>query len=347
MTVDRLPSEIGLLAPGTALRDGLDRIVNGRTGALIVMGTNPVLESISTGGFAFDVPFTATRLRELAKMDGAIVLGPALDRIVAAAVHLSPASILETAETGTRHRTAQRVTQETGLPVVTVSGSMGTISLFSGERRHVIPRPGELLNRASQAIGAIGVHRQRLLSSLERLTALEIHDSVTVRDLAHVAQRFEATNRLADEASTYITALGVDGRLASLQLRDLIDDLTPLASLLQRDYADPHCDALLFAGLNRLDDHELFDIVLVGRALGFGPRSHLDSPLRAKGYRQLATIPRLPQGVSARLVERFGDLAGLFAASPTDLLQIDGVTAAVASQIRDGLAHITERALSV
>ncbi len=346
MGIGRLPDEIVQLAPGTPLREGLDRIVQGHTGALVVLGSNPALEAISTGGFAIDIPFSPTRLRELAKMDGAIVLCTDLTRIVAAAVHLSPAADIETSETGTRHRTAERVARQVGLPVVTVSASMNTISLFVGGGRQVVPRPDELLDRVGQALSAIQGNRTRLNASLERLTGLEVHDAVTLRDLAHVAQRFELTNRLADEATSYITAMGGDGRLAALQLRDLVDDLTPVSSLVERDYVATEAQAMPFAGLARLDDQELFDIVLVARALGFSPDLHLDSPMRPRGYRQLASIPRLPASVSGRLVEALGDLNGLFAASTADLLAVQGVTPSVAHQVRDGLAHVAERALA-
>lgn len=346
MTIGRLPDEILQLAPGTPLRDGLDRIVSGHTGALIVLGSNPALGEISTGGFAIDVPFNATRMRELAKMDGAIVLSTDLTRIVAAAVHLSPAADIPTSETGTRHRTAERVARQVGLPVVTVSASMDTISLFVGAGRQVVPRPDQLLDRVGQALSAIQGNRTRLDASLEQLTSLEVHDAVTLRDLAHVAQRFELTNRLADEATSYITAMGGDGRLASLQLRDLVDDLVPVSSLVQRDYVAANADAMPFAGLARLDDQELFDIVLVARSLGFSPDLHLDSPMRSRGYRLLASIPQLPAGVRGRLVEGLGDLHALFAASTADLVAIDGVSAKHARQVRDGLAHIAERALA-
>ena len=291
MSIGRLPDEIAQLAPGTPLRDGLDRIVSGHTGALVVLGTNPELEAISTGGFAIDVPFNATRMRELAKMDGAIVLSTDLTRIVAAAVHLSPSADIPTTETGTRHRTAERVAKQVGVPVVTVSASMDTISLFAGAGRQIVPRPDQLLDRVGQTLSAIQGNRTRLNASLERLTGLEVHDSVTLRDLAHVALRFELTNRLADEATSYITAMGGDGRLAALQLRDLVDDLTPVSSLVQRDYVAEQ-EAMPFARLARLDDQELFDIVLVARSLGFAPELHLDSPMRPRGYRQLASIPR-------------------------------------------------------
>lgn len=340
MSIGRLPEQIVALAPGTQLRDGLDRILSGHTGALVVLGSNAELSAISTGGFAIDVPFTAPSLRELAKMDGAIVLSDDGDRILAAAVHLSPAASFPTGETGTRHRTAERVARQVGLPTVTVSASMSTISLFTGGPRVVVPRSDELVTRASSALSGIRVHRERLTASLARLTDLEVHDSVTLRDLAHVGQRFEMTNRLAEEASTYVSALGVDGRLSALQLRDLIDDLTPLSSLVQRDYVPEGADAMPFAGLTFLDDQELFDIVLVGRAMGFSSDLHLDSPIRPRGLRQLAAVPRLPARVSARLVEEFGDLPGIAEASDADLLAVDGVTASAARTLRDTLGHL-------
>lgn len=340
-----VPESFARLAPGTALRDGLDRIVRGHTGALIVLGTNEQLQAISSGGFVIDVAFTATGLRELAKMDGAIVLSDDLSRILAAAVHLTPDTTLPTGETGTRHRTAERVARQVGVPVVTVSASMSAISLFDGDERRPVPRPEELMDRAAQALSAIGGHRQRLDASLNALTALEVGDTVTVRDLAHVAQRFEMTHRLADEASGYVAALGVDGRLVSLQLRDLVDDLMPLSSLLQRDYVAEGAEGMPFDGLGQLDDQELFDIVLVGRALSLPPGVHLDSPLRPRGYRQLAAIPRLPAGVSARVVERFGDLPGVLGATPAELAEVEGMTRAWARLLRDGLSDLADRSL--
>ncbi|MFT3876774.1 MAG: DNA integrity scanning diadenylate cyclase DisA [Propioniciclava sp.] len=347
MITSRLPADIVKLAPGTDLREGLDRIVSGHTGALVVLGSNPELEAISSGGFAIDVPFSATGLRELAKMDGAIVLSSDLTRILAASVHLSPSASYPTSETGTRHRTAERVARQIGIPVVTVSASMSTISLFAGDGRQVVPRPDQLHDRAAQALAAISGHRKRLDESLERLTTLEVHDAVTLRDLAHVAQRFEMTDRLADEVASYVTAMGADGRLAALQLRDLVDDLTPIASLVHRDYAPADVETMAFVGLALLDDHELFDIVLVARALGLPSGMHLDSPLSVRGYRQLSSIPRLPQGVVGRVVAHFGGLPAIYAASVSDLRAVEGVTPARATLIREGLAHIAESALSI
>ena len=124
---NRVGRALALIAPGTEVRDGLDRIVHGRTGALVTLGNNARLQVLATGGFAIDVPLTGTALRELAKMDGAIILNDALDRILFAGVHLMPDASVQTTETGTRHRTPDRVAGQTGLPTVTVAAFMSTI----------------------------------------------------------------------------------------------------------------------------------------------------------------------------------------------------------------------------
>src|SRR6266513_870434 len=102
---ERRRATLAAIAPGTGLRDGLERILRGNTGALIVLGYDRIVESLCTGGFPLDVEFSATRLRELAKMDGAVVLSTEGQRILRAAVHLMPDSSIPTEESGTRHRT--------------------------------------------------------------------------------------------------------------------------------------------------------------------------------------------------------------------------------------------------
>ena len=146
---DPLRATLAAVAPGTALRDGLERILRGRTGALIVLGYDKVVEQLCTGGFVLDVEFTATRLRELAKMDGAIVVDRDCTRIVRAAVQLVPDPAIPTDESGTRHRTAERVAKQTGLPVISVSQSMSIIALYVDGPRYVLedsdpdPVPGQ------------------------------------------------------------------------------------------------------------------------------------------------------------------------------------------------------------
>src|SRR6478736_3340339 len=187
----RLRATLSAIAPGTALRDGLERILRGRTGALIVLGHDRVVESICTGGFTLDVPFTATGLRELAKMDGGIIIDRDITRITRAAVHLMPDPSIPSEETGTRHRTADRVARQTGFPVISVSQSMQIIAAYVGEIRHVIEGSAQILSRANQALATLERYKLRLDEVSATLSALEIEDLVTVRDVAVVAQRLE------------------------------------------------------------------------------------------------------------------------------------------------------------
>ena len=146
--------------------------------------TRPGSSSLCTGGFPLDVPYTATALRELAKMDGAIVLTADTERIVRAGVQLMPDPAIETVETGTRHRTADRVARQTGVPVVSVSASMATISLYVDETRRVVEQSETILTKANQALQTLERYRARLWEVTARLSSLEVQDQVTVRDFA-------------------------------------------------------------------------------------------------------------------------------------------------------------------
>ena len=209
----RLRATLASIAPGTPLRDGLERVIRGRTGGLLVLGSDKVVDSISTGGFFLDIPYTPTGLRELAKMDGAIILDRDATRILHAAVHLMPDPSIFTEETGTRHRTADRVARQTGFPVISVSQSMQIIAVYIGETRYVLEDSGQILSRANQALATLERYRLRLDEVSSTLSALEIEDLVTVRDVAVVAQRLEMVTRIAREIEDYVLELGSDGRL--------------------------------------------------------------------------------------------------------------------------------------
>lgn len=338
---DKLRHFTALLAPGTPVREGLDRIVNGHTGALIVLSDNADVRRLCTGGFALDADFTPTALRELAKMDGAIVLSEDLERIAMAGVHLVPSGDIPTIETGTRHRTADRVAKQTGMPVVTVSASMGVISLFMDAQRHTIERPDNIIARAGQALSALARYRQRLRDRLHNLDMLEVQDAVTVHDVAACAQQYEFVRRLADELSGNIAALGIDGRLLDLQLTELVAGVDSLPLLLEADYAplDPG-DVLRVAALRGLETDALRDVALVADTMGLaGP---LDSKVTPRGLRQLAQVPRVPMAVANRLIDHFETLQGLLGASTTELMAVEGVTEQRARAIRDTLSRAAE-----
>ncbi|MBV9594301.1 MAG: DNA integrity scanning protein DisA, partial [Actinobacteria bacterium] len=233
---DALRGVLATVAPGTWLRDGLERILRGNTGALIVFGWDRTVEGLCTGGFPLDVESSATRLRELCKMDGAVVLASDGTRIVRAATHMMPDPAIPTEESGTRHRTAQRLAVQTGFPVISVSQSMRIIALYLGSRRYVLEGSADLLNRANQAIATLERYKARLDEVSNTLSALEIEDLATVRDAAIVTQRLEMVRRIADEITGYVIELGTDGRLLALQLEELMAGVDSDRELIVRDY---------------------------------------------------------------------------------------------------------------
>lgn len=341
-----LPDELRALAPGTPMREGLERILRGRTGALVVLGENDVIDEISTGGFALDVAFTPTALRELAKMDGAIVISADRSRIVRAGVHLMPDRSVETVETGTRHRTAERVARQSGLPVVTVSASMATISLFLDDQRHQVEHSAQILNRADQALQTLERYRGRLTEVISRLSSLEVQDAVTVRDVALVAQRLEMVRRLEAEIESYVLELGTDGRLLTLQLSELAVDFARLPELLERDYRPSDEADFSLEHLRGLSTAQLVEPAVVARTIGFGPVVNLEGRVVSRGFRQVAQIGRLPAALGARLIEHFGNLQALFGASIAELQDVEGVGESRARIIRDGLLRLADAAYS-
>ena len=347
----RLRATLASIAPGTPLRDGLERILRGRTGALIVLGQDKTVDSISTGGFTLDVPFTATGLRELAKMDGAIVIDKDLTRIHRAAVHLMPDHTIPSEETGTRHRTAERVAKQTGHPVISVSQSMQIIAAYVGDIRHVLEDSGKILSRANQALATLERYKLRLDEVSATLSALEIEDLVTVRDVAVVAQRLEMVIRIAREIEDYVLELGTDGRLLSLQLEELVTGVDAERELVVRDYlpggrrrqGDP---ASHLAELEALSPTELVDPAAVARAIGLGGAEHLDAAVAPRGYRLLAKVPRLPAAVVDRLVDHFGGLQQLLSAGIDDLQAVEGVGELRARSVREGLSRLAESSIT-
>jgi diadenylate cyclase len=347
-----LRATLAAVAPGTALRDGLERILRGNTGGLIVLGYDRVVESLCTGGFELDVEFNATRLRELAKMDGGVVLSTDLSRIVRAAVHLVPDPMIPTDESGTRHRTAERVSKQANFPVISVSQSMRIIAAYvPGHGRYVLEDSATILSRANQALATLERYKLKLDEVSGTLSALEIEDLVTVRDAVVVCQRLEMVRRIAAEIEGYVIELGVDGRLLQLQLDELMAGVEVERELVVRDYllgsgrrSRPAEDVLV--SLSETTQTDLLDLTLLARTIGYPATADaLDSPVSPRGYRLLAKVPRLPRTVVDRLVEHFASLQKLLAASIDDLQVVEGVGEARARSVREGLSRLAESSI--
>jgi diadenylate cyclase len=338
---------LGAVAPGRPLREGLDRILQANMGALIVVGDGPDVLSICSGGFLLDAEFTPQRLSELAKMDGAIILAPDASRIARANVHLVPNPNVPTSETGTRHRTAERVARSIDVPVISVSEDMSVIAVYRHNQKHPLEPIPRLLNRANQALQTLERYKNRLDAVSGSLSALEVEDLVTVRDVVTVLQRAEMVRRIAEEVEGYIVELGTDGRLILLQLEELMGGVEDDRRLVIKDYfhagAKWHLEEAM-AALADLSTEEVLDLKSVAAVL------HLDAPdlehgLQPRGYRLLAKIPRVPEQVIERIVTHFATLQKIMRATVDDLDDVEGVGEVRAQAIKEGLARLAETSI--
>jgi diadenylate cyclase len=342
-------SALAIVAPGKPLREGLDRILQANMGALIVVGDGPEVLNICSGGFLLDAAFSPQRLSELAKMDGAIILASDASRIARANVHLVPNPNTPTSETGTRHRTAERVARSINVPVISVSEDMAIIATYCGGEKHPLEPIPRLLNRANTAIQTLERYKNRLDEVSANLSALEVEDLVTIRDVVMVLQRIEMVMRIAEEIEADIIELGVDGRLVRLQLDEVMGGVEDERRLVIRDYFHEdtgwHLEEAM-AELAALGTDELLDLKTVAEMLHLPEGvADLDAPLQPKGFRLLSKIPRLPELIIEHIVGRFGNLSKIMRATLDDLDEVEGVGETRARAIKEGLSRLAESSI--
>jgi diadenylate cyclase len=337
---------LSAVAPGRPLREGMDRILQASMGALIVVGDGPDVLNICSGGFLLDAEFSPQRLSELAKMDGAIILSAKATRIARANVHLVPDSRVPTSETGTRHRTAERVARSIDVPVISVSEDRAVIAVYRNNEKHMLDPVQRLVARANQALQTLERYKLRMDAVATTLSALEVDDLVAVRDVVTLLQRAEMVRRIAEEIEGYVVELGVDGRLIILQLEELMAGVEDDRRYLFRDYSRvptaTHADEAI-RRLAHLSTERLLDLKEVAAILDpTGGDAQLDAGLQPRGYRLLSKIPRLPDSVLTNIVERFGSLHKITRATLEDLDEVEGVGETRARAIKEGLSRLVE-----
>jgi diadenylate cyclase len=350
-----LNEALAMAAPGRPLRDGLDRVLQAKRGGLVVVGDDPAVLSICSGGFLLDAEFSPQRLSELAKMDGAIILAADASRIARANVHLMPKASIPTTETGTRHRTAERVARSIDVPVLSVSAAMSVIAVYRNDQKHTLQPISWLRDRADQALATLERFRSRFDVALNGLSTLEVEDTVSVGDVAAVLQSAEMVVRIADEVRGYLVELGDDGRMVRLQLAEMMDGVAKSMRLVIRDYLR-HESSLptqrvgavdrASARLSALNSDELVDLAQVAEILSL-PSSLADvhSGVEPRGYRLLHRLPRLSDTIIERIVDRFVNLQQIMRASLNALEQVEGVGEAKARSVKEGLARLAETSI--
>src|SRR5918999_1517388 len=307
----RLLDALARIAPGTDLRAGIDDIIRSREGALIVIGDPAALSFLYSGGIRLDLPLTPQLLYELAKMDGAIIVNSALTRLAYANVQLMPDPTIASNETGTRHRTAERVAKQTGALVVSISQQRETVTVFLGTRRYQLQPIAEVLAKTNQALGTLETYRQRLDQVLTRLTALEFQNAVVLDDVLVVLQRAELTTRMAEEIERACVELGAEARMIRMQLEELVGEVPREKAAVLYDYhavGGPEATREGLEALGAIPYSDLLEFELLA-VLGYPASTNpLDHSVSPRGYRVLSHIPRLPDGVIRHVVD---DLEGL------------------------------------
>jgi diadenylate cyclase len=341
---DELRDALARVAPGTPLRDGIDRVVRAKAGALLVVDDGPDVLAICSGGFLVDAPYSQQRLSELAKMDGAIIISTDGSRIARANVHLVPDPTVPTSETGTRHRTAERVARSLKVPVISASEEMGVINVYAGGSKHQLQDISRLLDRANQALQTLERYKVRLDDAIANLTGVELEDVVSLRDVVAVVQRGEMVHRISDEIETMIIELGVDARLLRLQLDELYGDIDDELDLVVADYLPAGRTVTdTQAEMSRLSDDDVLDLRVAAATLHRdGDSRDLEQEVAPKGLRLLHRVHRLPAEQAAAIADHFGGLAKLQRATVEDLMAVERVDRELAVSIKDTLERVTE-----
>lgn len=333
-----------LMAPGTQLREGLENILRAKTGGLIVIGDSEVVLKLVDGGFNINSDYSPAYIYELAKMDGALIVSSDLKKILRANTQLAPDSSTPTLETGTRHRTADRVAKQTGNIVVAISQRRNIITIYKGSIKYVLKDSSIVLSKANQAIQTLEKYVSVLDRVLRNLNVLEFQDLATLFDVTTAIQRAEMVMRIVGEIEKYICELGNEGRLISMQLYELIKFIEEGEIMLIRDYCQHHMDCQeIYRHIQGISPEDILDLDVISRQLGYVGIPLVDTLISPRGYRMLTKIPRIPSTVIENLVKHFSELKGIVEASHEQLDKVEGIGEVRARAIKNGLRRLKEQ----
>ena len=338
-----------LIAPGTPIRDGLENILRAKTGALLLItDNNDIIKKVVDGGFTINEDYTSSKLYELAKMDGAIVLSGDLRKILFANAQLIPSHEIQTLETGTRHRTAERTAKQTGELVISISQRRSIITIFKGNDRYILENTEAVLNKANQAIQTLEKYKKVFDNKLNILNEYEFNDIVTLENVIVAIQRAEMVMKIVEEIQRQIYELGDDGRLVKMQLEELIGGLEKEEELIIKDYIVPtkkkRTVEKIIESLEELSYEDLSKETVIAKLLGYGNFDNYDEvAVYTKGYRILNKIPRMPSNIVENLVDSFKSFQHILAADIESLDEVDGIGEVRARTIKQSLKRMQEQ----
>lgn len=336
-----------LIAPGTPIRDGLENILKAKTGALIVISDTKEFLDLVDGGFRLDIDYTSSRLYELAKMDGAIVLSADFKKILYANTQLIPDSSIITTETGTRHRTAERTAKQTGALVISISQRRSIITIFKGNERYVLEDTSKVISKANQALQTVEKYKKVFDSKLSLLNEYEFNDIVTLENVIISIQRAEMVRKMVEEVERAIFELGDEGRLLEIQLKELVGDLENEELLIVKDYMSPSKKKLpdkILEEIEKLNHEDLMKSDKIAKMLGYQDFENYDEVgVYTRGYRVLNKIPRMPSNIVDNLVKSFKSFQHILAADIPQLDEVEGIGEVRARTIKQSLKRMQEQ----
>lgn len=325
-----------MVAPGTSLRIALDDFLNAKMGALIVLDNGNV-EPLIDGGFRVNTKFSAQKLVELAKMDGAIILSKDAKDIIYANTLLSPDVSIPTKETGTRHKAAERTAKQTNSIVIAVSERKNKISLFYGDSSYQLQRSSEILRRASETLQILEKQRDVFDELLSDLNSLELRRHSTINDVCSVLQRVEIIKRISELVQRYLIELGQEGVIVKMRLKELMGGLQREEEMILKDYfGQNHSSSLEI--LEKMDFDFLLEPMNISRLLF--EELH-DKNISPKGLRLLGKTNLLERYVDL-LIGNFYDLSTILGASNEELLEVLG-SEAMLSFFREEIYNLKEK----
>ena len=337
-----------LVAPGTKLRMGLENILKAKTGALIVVSDSEEILKMADGGFKIDEECTPTNIYELAKMDGAIIISNDLKKIVRANVQLNPDFSIKTMETGTRHKTAERVAKQTGSLVISISERRGIITLFKGDFRYVINDTSSVLMRANQTLQALEKYKMVFDNMLNILSEHEFDDIVSLDTVINCIYRSEIIMRMEKDVRRNIIELGDEGRIVNMQLEELMANVETEEKLIIEDYMikknKKRTSQNILVEIRKIDRKNLIVSEKIAKLLGYELTPDiLDLNVSPKGYRILSKVPKMPVTIIEKTVEAFGSLQHICSATINELDEVEGIGEIRAKIINQSLKRLQEQ----
>ncbi len=307
-----------IVAPGTPLRNALDGILKIGKGAIIAI-ENEQLTPLMDGGFRVNCRFTAQRVMELSKMDGAIVLSKDMKRISYANIMLMPDSKIKTFETGTRHKAAERVAKHIGTLTIAISERKHEINLFYKNIKYTLKNTDEVLRKAHAHIQILEKQRELFDNHVEKLTSMELKNYPSLKQALHVIQKGRLIQKISEDIKKYVLELGIEGTLLKTRMRELTNSVEKEINLVIKDYTKMEAKKSKEM-IDSLSYEEILDTDKILKALYYETMIQIE-PI--KGWRVLAKTG-LQETDVAQLIKQAGTLGRAINANIQSYIEILG-----------------------